>query len=404
VAKPSPGSSTPVSGATPAWPARTGGILRGAAWTLLFAVLAALFHGVASSYHHADGSVVGPAVALVIGVYSALIWCAYTALVLRLARVAPVERGRVARRVALHLAVGASLGVVTWLVYQAQSWAFDLARPVSPLRNLAGVVLGHVLLYVPLSGTAHGLEYARRIRLKEVDELRLRTELSEAELSRARAELRVLKLELNPHFLFNALHTVSSLMHDDVRRANGVLVSIGELLRRALDWAGGEEVSLEEEVEFLRAYVKIEQARLGERLRVEWEVEEEALDAAVPHLLLQPLVENALKHGIGPRGGGTVRIGAACEGERLRVWVEDDGLGVREAEGPRRHRSVGVGNVTARLEQLYGGGGSFSLSPGAEGGARAEALLPLHAPAVSPRRSDGGAAHSTAGIPAEDHG
>lgn len=318
--------------------------------------------------------------AFLAGTYPAAVWTLFLWVALRQTRRRPIAGRGWARAALHHAAAGALLGALAWGARMAARLV-DGTAAAPTLREMMAVVGGNFLVYAALAGTAHALEYARRVRAKEVTDLRLRAELSEAELQRTRAELHLLKLELNPHFLFNALHTVSALLYDDVAHARAVLRRVRQLLEVALDGAGTQEVALEEELAFLHAYLDVEQHRLGDRLRVEWDVDGGVLHARVPHMILQPLVENAVKHGLAGRpAGGTVRVRAAREGSSLVLSVDDDGIGV--APGPRRgagSRGVGVANTRARLAQLHGRHAGLELRPRPEGGTRAEVRLPFAA-------------------------
>jgi two-component system LytT family sensor kinase len=181
---------------------------------------------------------------------------------------------------------------------------------------------------------------------QEMDSARLGAELSEA-------RFQVLKNQLQPRFLFNTLDSISELMHVDAGQAESKLSLLAELLRTTLDERNTNEVRLEQEVSFVRRYLEIEKTRFPTRLAVTWEVAPDTLSALVPHLILQPLVENAVRHGIASRSGpGTVWIRSCRDGDTLRLQVRDDG------EGPRRqgeaHDGVGLFNVRARLHHLYG--------------------------------------------------
>ncbi len=341
------------------------------------AIFADTLHGEARA---AGGTVPWP-VAVAVGAYSAAIWTAFVWIAFRITRRAPLERSRWARPLAVLAGTGLLLGMAAWVSRLSSRALVGLPASPAPLREGVLVVAGNTVLFLALAAAAHAVEYARRSGGQEAAELRLRAELSEAELQRTRADLQALKMELNPHFLFNALHTVSSLMYEDPVRADEVLGRLGQLLRTALDEVGTQEVALAEELEFLRAYVDVERSRLGERLRVEWRVDSELLGACVPHLILQPMVENAIKHGIGatPRGGVLV-VEAGRDGALLVLAVEDDGAGVVEDRGRgdgRMGPGVGVSNTRARLARLYGRAASFTLRPRPGGGTRAEARLPL---------------------------
>ena len=169
----------------------------------------------------------------------------------------------------------------------------------------------------------------------------------------ARTELHALKLQLQPHFLFNTLNTITALVHQDAPRAERMVSGLSDLLRASLNSAGEEEVTLVRELAVLTHYVEIQQVRFGDRLRFTVDVPAELQGAMVPNLMLQPLVENAIRHGIASRAsGGQVLVSAVHDGEWLRLRVLDDGVG--EAPGRVRREGVGLGNTRARLEQMYG--------------------------------------------------
>jgi signal transduction histidine kinase len=189
-----------------------------------------------------------------------------------------------------------------------------------------------------------------------------------AELSArlARTELQALKLQLQPHFLFNTLNTITALVHQDPARAERMVSGLSDLLRASLNNAGEEEISLGRELAVLGNYVEIQQVRFGDRLRFVVDAPPETQLAMVPNLMLQPLVENAIRHGIAPRAsGGQVVVSAAREGEWLRLRVMDDGVGEAEADG--RREGVGLANTRARLSQLYGPRHRFEAQGDAQG-------------------------------------
>lgn len=189
----------------------------------------------------------------------------------------------------------------------------------------------------------------------------------------ARAELDALRAQLDPHFLFNTLNSISSLMYTDVQAADRMMTRLGELLRAAMDRKGQQEVSLRDELAILTGYVEIEKIRFDERLAFELDVAPEALEARVPPLLLQPLIENAIRHGISRRPeGGKLEVRARVVGDEVRIAVTDDGIGATsDAE------RVGLGNTRARLHALYGDRASLKLERGAVRGTVAEIVLPF---------------------------
>src|SRR5262249_39806199 len=189
--------------------------------------------------------------------------------------------------------------------------------------HLVGKVVFYVLTYWLILGITHGLIYYRKFRERELRAFQLEAEL-------VQTQLQMLKMQLNPHFLFNTLHGISALMHRDVELADRMLARLGELLRGTLDNAGTQEVPLRQELEFIEPYLGIEQARLGPRLSVRFDVDPTPLDALVPNLLLQPLVENAVRHGLAPQTApGLVEIRTWREGPHVIMQVRDTGRGLR---------------------------------------------------------------------------
>jgi len=203
---------------------------------------------------------------------------------------------------------------------------------------------------------------------------------SQLETQLAQAELQALKMQLHPHFLFNALHTVGTLVRTGKSAlAVQVVGRLGDLLRRMLDGAATQEVALREELEFARNYLDVEQARFSDRLRVTWTVEAGAQDAAVPHLILQPLLENAIRHGISAvTASGILIIGARCTNGTLHLTVRDDGPGL--ADDPSRSvgsSGVGLANTRLRLARLYGDRAGLEVLNAEDGGVTSHVFLPF---------------------------
>jgi sensor histidine kinase YesM len=200
----------------------------------------------------------------------------------------------------------------------------------------------------------------------------------EAQLTKAR--LNALQAQLHPHFLFNALNAISTLLRRDTRAAQDALASFSELLRLALCHSTEPEVTLREDLEFLRRYVEIQQTRLGDRLHFEEIIAPEALDCLVPALFLQPLVENAIRHGIEPSANpGVVRVSVQPQGERLLLTVEDNGAGLSNKENERGGGGIGIGlqNLRSRLASLYGAAQKIEFGPRPEGGVVVRVEIPL---------------------------
>ncbi len=203
---------------------------------------------------------------------------------------------------------------------------------------------------------------------------------AELEARLASAKLQALRTQLNPHFLFNTLNSIAALVYVDPRAADEMLGDLSELLRRSLDSMEEQEVPLAQELEFIGAYVSIEQKRFGERLRVEQSIPDELRKALVPALMLQPLVENAIRHGIEPRrGSGLISIEAKQEDKHLHLIVRDDGRGLPGADlNSSGRRGIGLANTKARLQGLYGLDQSFSFGRAEPHGCRVDIHLPFH--------------------------
>lgn len=237
---------------------------------------------------------------------------------------------------------------------------------------LSNVVDDVVTTYFPIVLIAHVASYYRRFRERE-----LRTSQLQAQLEKAR--LQALKSQLQPHFLFNTLNSISALMLTDVEAADRMITRLGDLLRISLETAGTQMTTLSRELEFVNCYIEIEKVRFEERLKVSIDVAPETLDANVPHLLLQPLVDNAIKHGISRLvAGGEIRISATADDADLHLEVRDNGPGVREV-APFPSGGVGLRITRERLETIYGLRQSVELLSLPEGGAVVRVRIPLRA-------------------------
>jgi two-component system, LytTR family, sensor kinase len=218
----------------------------------------------------------------------------------------------------------------------------------------------------------HALFYYRRFRAGELEQASLKAQLVQAQLN-------ALKMQLHPHFLFNTLHSISSLILEDPPKANSMIARLGDFLRLTLEHSNRQLVTLQEETEFVRCYLEIEQVRFGDRLTVNLAVDPATGSAQVPHLILQPLVENAIQHAIAPRAApGRIEVEARRLGSRLRIEVKDTGPGITEPVESMQGHGVGLNNVQARLTRLYDGDFSFALSNSPEGGFSVVLELPFH--------------------------
>ena len=206
-----------------------------------------------------------------------------------------------------------------------------------------------LMTYLFLVGLAHALAYRRESERRALESSRLETRLVEA-------QLQSLQRQLHPHFLFNTLNTIAGLIRTNVNAADAMIDQLGDLLRMALHTSNRQEVPLKQELEALRKYLDIEQTRLGPRLRVHMRIDPDTLDAEVPNLLLQPLVENSVRHGIAPHSRpGWIVIESKVAGSQLTLEVRDSGIGVAPERLAALNGGVGLKNTRARLEHLYPG-------------------------------------------------
>jgi two-component system LytT family sensor kinase len=210
-----------------------------------------------------------------------------------------------------------------------------------------------LMTYLFLVGLAHALAYRRESEARALDSAHLETRLVEA-------QLQALQRQLHPHFLFNTLNTISGLMRSDVNAADRMIDRLGDLLRMTLGTSNLQEMPLREELDMLQKYLDIEQTRFGSRLSVRMNIHSDTLDARVPNLLLQPLVENAVRHGIAPHTRpGLLVVDAARVGNRLRLQVRDSGDGLPPDRLTLLNQGVGLANTRARLQHLYGANHDF---------------------------------------------
>ena len=316
---------------------------------------AVLFTGQVRAEYWYAGRELSWARALAVSIADWELWALLAPLVLALAARVPVSRARLASALAVHLPASVVLAVVKLIAE---------ARLTAPLlggaRLLAGVnkLYMAVLIYWAIVVAAQYADQRRLARERELRTARLETEL-------ARAQVEALRMQLHPHFLFNTLNAIAGLMREDVEAADLMLAQLSELLRKTLDTEGRHEIPLAEEVRWLRTYLAIQQTRFGPRLRVDIDVPAECDAALVPTLILQPLVENAIRHGFSATPGpGRVAIAARRTEGRLSLEVTDEGPGAAE---PVRE-GYGLRNTRARLQARYGAPALLAVERRAGGG------------------------------------
>ena len=314
------------------------------------------------------------------------LWALLAPLIVWLARRVPLERDHWVRGAAVHLAgsVGCALGV-WWLTNFDRHLLLGLPNRV----RLVYVFHQNLIIYWLLVAATMGYRYYWRYREGE-----LRTAQLSAQL--AQAQLQALRMQLHPHFLFNTLNAISTLVHKDPETADRMIARLSDLLRLTLENVGVQEVRLAQELEFLERYLDIERTRFADRLDIRMQIDPETLDARAPYLILQPLVENAIRHGIAPRATpGHIEVTARRRDGMLVLSVQDDGPGIAATESLKN--GVGISSTKARLERLYGTAHRFELNNVAAGGLVVTLELPFHTADQSPEAREGGASPAPTG-------
>jgi signal transduction histidine kinase len=314
------------------------------------------------------------------------LWALATPLVLWAAARLPIERNNWIRSALLHVPISILLSVfltalghiALWLY-----WGYGAGKPLS-FANMSRFVVANfsegIGIYLLIALTSYALNYYRRYR-----EGQLRTLQLEAQLSQA--QLQALKMQLHPHFLFNTLHSISALLSKDVESARKMITRLGDFLRLTLENSGSQEVTLKQEMEFLSCYLEIERIRFQNRLVTRMDLGPQTLEAKVPNLILQPIVENAIRHGIAPRSTpGLIEIEAKQLNDTLRIQVRDNGPGLpehRTSDNPFK-KGLGLANTETRLERLYGADHLFNLSNNPDGGLIVTLEIPFHKDGAAP--------------------
>lgn len=279
---------------------------------------------------------------------------------------------------AASIGVAASHGVLVASVrYWGQTrWGLTPDWLATVVENFFRTIDTHVPIYWALLGLQHAVDSHRETRARDVAAAQLETRLVEA-------QLQALHRQVHPHFLFNTLHAISALLHHAPDRAEAMIERLSDMLRVTLSTGGVQLVPLRQELDFLRAYLDIEQVHFGPRLRVEQAIDARTLDILVPNLVLQPLAENALRHGLAPQpDGGTLHIGASLDGDILVLVMRDDGRGPQPRPATHGH-GVGLANTRARLEALYREAAVFEVNGRSGGGTEVTLRLPIAEAAVA---------------------
>ncbi len=303
-----------------------------------------------------------------------LIWAILTFGIFWLARRFPFGHANWLRCLAVHVGACLACGVIATVL---SGIAAELIREQLPRITISVNILilffvlklnSNVFFYAVIVAVAHVINYHRQWRERELLASQLEAKL-------AQTQLQILKMQLHPHFLFNTLNAISALIHQDVELADRMIARLGDLLRTTLENLNQQEVAFKQELDFIQPYLDIEKARLGPRLTVDIDIDPSVMDAKVPNLILQPLVENAIRHGIAVvPGPGCIKILAARDNGSLHLTIADSGPGM--VLPPEAATGIGLANTRARLEKLYGANQRLDLSKGPDGGLQVDITIP----------------------------
>jgi signal transduction histidine kinase len=320
----------------------------------------------------------------------AYLWALATPLVLWAAARLPIERSNWIRSTLLHIPISIVLSVVATALGRVLIWlnfGYRMGKPLT-FESITTFVVSNfsegIGIYMLIALSSYAYSYYTRFR-----EGQLRTLQLEAQLSQA--QLQALKMQLHPHFLFNTLHSISALLNKDVAAARKMITQLGDFLRLTLENSGAQEVTLKQEMEFLTCYLEIERIRFQNRLVTRMDLGEQTLHAKVPNLILQPIVENAIRHGIAPRSSpGLIEIEAKQLNGTLRIQVRDNGPGLPEHRTSQNQfkKGLGLANTETRLKRLYGADHLFDLSNDPAGGLIVTLEIPFHTDGSAPSQSE----------------
>jgi signal transduction histidine kinase len=314
------------------------------------------------------------------------LWAVLTPFIFWMIRRSTLERGGWRLMAPLYLLVGVAVAVFVDLLDHMLWNALVPAGPVRPVSLgyiLSGFhFLGEFSLFAVLLVAGFARAYFFRFQEKQREAVRFQMESAQLQAHLAEARLQALRMQINPHFLFNALHSIADSFEDDARTARRMLARLSEILRYALESIDAQEVTLGQELRFLDGYLDIQRFRFEDKLCVFQDIQPDVREALVPNLVLQPLVENAIKHGLSQLDEpGRIELRAWREGEMLHLTVCDNGPGLAASDGVASKTApggVGLQNTRERLNALYGSNHRFVLAPAPKGGLMVHLSLPFH--------------------------
>ena len=351
-------------------------------WTLVALIFAALSY--ASEF--GENRQLGLAYALRMNFTRFYLWAGLSLLIFRFSYRFPIGfRPLRLRNLLVHFPAILFFSGIHQLIHLTLAWMFVpyFKQNFASIAELyqsylaAGLYIGLIVASLIVI-TAHAFLYYQNYQTAEVKRSALKAQL-------AQAQLQALKMQLHPHFLFNTLHSISSLVLEDPPRANSMIARLGDFLRLTLEHSDQQLVMLKQEIEFLGCYLEIERVRFEDRLTIDFKIDPTTLSARVPHLILQPVVENAIRHAIAPRAApGCISIKSTRLDGLLRLEVKDDGPGIKTIGNSVEKQGVGLSNVRARLEQIYGSEFCFKMANNPEGGLTVVLEMPF-SPEISER-------------------
>ncbi|HVT38549.1 MAG TPA: sensor histidine kinase, partial [Gemmatimonadaceae bacterium] len=291
----------------------------------------------------------------------------------------PLSRRHVSRALLVHLPAAVAITTVHALLRPALAHAVGLSGRTSFPVAFLMLMQFDFMLYAALAGITLATQFAQRLRERERSAAASELRTVQLEQTLTESRLALLRTQLDPHFLFNTMHAISALMQTDVRAADSMLTKLSDILRASMADTSRHEVPLHEELDFSERYLGIQRARLGDRLRIEMQIQPDVLQGRVPSMLLQPLLENAIRHGIAPRvEGGCVEVAAFAENRQLHIIVRDDGAGLHESFPAGSGGGIGLRNTLLRLRHLYGSAATLDVRRRASGGTEVAVTLPLN--------------------------
>jgi two-component sensor histidine kinase len=305
------------------------------------------------------------------------IWSLLSPFVLKLGERFRIERQRLFISISIHIIASLCFTVFHLFLYTLIRWQFPLspAEPLSLSSSFFFTVTSYfhfdILIYWAILGAGYAIDFYRKYQERELTAVQLKQQL-------AAAQLQTLRMQLHPHFLFNTLHTIAVLVRKQENQVAIRMISgLSDLLRYALKETKAQEVTLQQELDFIRHYLEIEQIRFQDRLHLRFTVEPETMEARVPNLILQPLVENAIRHGIGASAtAGLIEVTAKRENGNLLMQVQDDGSGLCESWQQENHAGIGLTNTRERLSQHYGAEYAFDIKNASPNGVIASIQIP----------------------------